>query len=71
MNGEQSFKTYTSVENDTWDLIAFKLFGDCKYTYNILKMNTDFTKVVFFPAGVILKIPDINESGGDVPPWVK
>lgn len=71
MNVEQSFKTYKTLENDTWDLIAFKLFGDSKYTYNLLKINPDLTKVVFFPAGVLLKVPDIKESKGDVPPWVK
>lgn len=71
MSIEQSFKTYRTIENDTWDLVAFKLFGDSKYTYHLFKINPDFTKVVFFPAGVILKIPDIKESEGDVPPWVK
>lgn len=70
MNVEQSFKTYKTQENDTWDLIAFKIFGDTKYTLELLKINSDLTKTVFFPAGVLLKIPDIKESKGDVPPWV-
>lgn len=71
MTGEQSFKTYRSVENDTWDLIAFKLFGDSKYTSQIIKINPDLAKIVLFPASILVKVPDIQELEGDVPPWVK
>lgn len=70
MSVEQSFKTYKTLENDTWDLIAFRLFGNAKYTSYLLKSNPDLTKAVLFPAGVLLKIPDIVETEGDVPPWI-
>lgn len=71
MSEEQSFKTYKTQENDTWDLIAFKIFGDAKYTSHLLKVNSALTKVVFFPGGVLLKLPEVKEIEGDVPPWVK
>lgn len=71
MSVEQSFKTYKTQENDTWDLIAFKIFGDTKYTSHLLKVNPSLTKAVFFPAGVLLKLPEVKGSEGDVPPWVK
>lgn len=71
MNAEQSFKTYQTIENDTWDLIAFKIFGDGKYTSYLLKANPELNKIVIFPAGVLLKVPDITQNNvGDMPPWI-
>lgn len=68
---EQTFKTYKTTENDTWDLIAFKIFGDEKYTSHLLKANSELSRVVFFPAGTILIVPEITEDNiGGLPEWI-
>ena len=68
---EQIFKTYITVENDTWDLITFKIFGDEKYTSHLLKANPEFSRVVFFPADTVLIVPEIAEDNiGGLPEWI-
>lgn len=71
IKSEQLFKTYITTENDTWDLIAFKIFGDGKYTSYLLKANPEFSRVVFFPAEIILIVPEITEDNiGGLPEWI-
>lgn len=71
IKSEQLFKTYLTVENDTWDLIAFKIFGDEKYTSHLLKENSELSRVVFFPAGTILIVPEITKDNiGGLPEWI-
>ncbi len=68
---EQASNVYITKTNDTWDLIAFKVLGDEKYTSHLLESNPQFSKIVFFPAGVALIIPEIEKSKTGVePPWI-
>ncbi len=68
---EQASNVYITETNDTWDLIAFKILGDEKYTSHLLECNSQFSKIVFFPAGVALIIPKIEKSKTGVePPWI-
>ena len=32
-------KTYTTISGDTWDIVAYKVFGDEGYTDKIIKAN--------------------------------
>lgn len=68
MKGDYNSK-YITQQNDTWDLISFKLFGDEKYTSHLLQSNTELTKIVIFQAGVIINVPVITQQD-EVPPWV-
>lgn len=71
IKSEQLIKTYLTVENDTWDLIAFKIFGDEKYTSHLLKVNPELSRVVFFPANIALIVPEIPEDNiGGLPEWI-
>lgn len=67
---EQNINVYKTQDNDTWDLIAFKVLGDESYSSHLLKANPDLTKIVFFPAGIMIKIPEIKENEKGVPAWV-
>ena len=68
---EQVSNVYITEQNDTWDLIAFKVLGDEKYTSHLLSSNRELSKVVFFPAGVALIIPEIEKNKTGVePPWI-
>ena len=70
---EQVFKNvYITEQNDTWDLIAFKIFGDEKYTSQLLLNNPELSKIVFFPAGISLIIPQIEKNNTGVElPWIR
>lgn len=64
-------KTYTTVQGDMWDSIAFSQLGDVKYTDVLQAANTTYRKVYVFTSGVVLNIPDVNTTitTNDLPPW--
>ena len=65
---------YRTISGDTWDGIAFKVFGDEGYTDRIMKINPDLLETAIFPAGVLLEIPEADADAGVsdlLPPWKK
>ena len=66
-------KTYTTVQGDMWDKIAFYQLGDAKYTDVLMRENPKHRNVYVFSSGIVLTIPDIEETvtGDDLPPWKK
>ena len=34
--------TYTTIQGDTWDLIAYKLYGEEKYMKNLIEANEEY-----------------------------
>ncbi|QNM15519.1 tail protein X [Fusobacterium hominis] len=70
---EHNFNTYTTVPGDTWDLVAFKIFGDERFTGQLLKSNPSLTKLVILPPGLIIKLPKLNNTDENMevsPPWL-
>jgi phage tail protein X len=69
--------TYTTALGDTWDNIAFNLYGSEKYAEQLMAANqrADLLEIIVFDAGTVLTLPDIDvsaESDTDVdslPPW--
>lgn len=62
--------TYTTVQGDTWDMIAFKVWGDEKKVAQLLTANPSLQGVFIFEAGVALVVPDIVQVKKEpVPPW--
>ena len=56
-------KTYRTVQGDTWDLIALKMYpkiGGEKLMDVLIEYNEKYIDTVIFPANVILNIPDVN-----------
>lgn len=56
-------KTYRTVQGDTWDLIALKMYpkiGGEKLMDVLLEHNPEHIKTVIFSANVILKVPDVD-----------
>ena len=66
-------KTYRTVQGDTWDLIALKMYpkvGGEKLMDVLLKYNPEHIKAVIFSANVILNIPDVDiPMISSLPPW--
>lgn len=65
-------KTYTTVQGDMWDSIAFHQLGSCESTDALMNANLKYMDVFIFPSGVVLTIPDVeNKVENNLPPWKK
>ena len=54
--------TYTTKQGDTWDLIAFRVYGDVKYTGWLMQNIFPHLDIFVFDAGVVLQTPELPES---------
>lgn len=64
-------QVYRTIAGDTWDLIAFKLFGKENLMSELINANIDLAKVVIFPANIKLIIPKITEEDKEgKAPWL-
>ena len=62
--------TYTTIQGDTWDLIAYKLYGEEKYMRYLIEANWKYIDVFRFSSGTVLNVPDLpEEKDEDVPFW--
>ena len=62
--------TYTTVHGDTWDKIAYDLYGDEAYMRYLIEANWEFLDLLVFPAGIVLNLPEIpDEPDEDWPEW--
>jgi phage tail protein X len=64
--------SYTTIQGDTWDGIAFVVCGDEMQMHWLIEANPQHREIVIFPAGVVLEIPDLGETttSSPAPPWV-
>ena len=60
--GGSKMKTYTTVQGDCWDQIAFKLYGSEKYMKLLAEANLPLLDYLVFPSGTVLNVPDIPED---------
>ena len=62
--------TYTTNTGDTWDLIAYKVWGQETLMHELMAVNPAWRNQVTFPAGVELSIPEITlPVKEEPPPW--
>ena len=66
-------KTYTTVQGDMWDSIAYKALGSVTLTDKLMMANRQYLHLYTFPAGGVLDVPEIKpESVSEgLPPWKK
>lgn len=63
-------KTYTTVQGDTWDLIAYRFYGAEKNMRYLYEANWPYADVLVFSSGTVLTIPDLpEETDEDAPFW--
>lgn len=63
-------KEYVTVQGDTWDLIAFKVYGSEKHMTKLIEANPEHRETVIFSANVKLNVPEIETPVPDeLPPW--
>lgn len=63
--------TYTTVQGDMWDSIAYSQLGDVSFTDQLMNANLQYIDHYIFPAGIELVLPDIETEtiNDDLPPW--
>lgn len=63
-------RTYTTVNGDTWEGIAYKVYGDSYRMSELLAANPLYTGTFIFPAGIVLKVPiDAANRTPSILPW--
>jgi phage tail protein X len=63
-------REYVTVQGDTWDLIAFRVYGSEKYMTTLIEANPEHRETVFFSAGIRLTVPEISSPLPlSLPPW--
>ena len=64
---------YETRQGDTFDKLAFDIYGKEQLFHLITCENPDYNEVVIFEAGITLIIPDLPESAMHAnipkPPW--
>ncbi|TVX93050.1 tail protein X [Paenibacillus agilis] len=61
---------YTTVQGDTWDIIAYKQYGNESLFPLLINANPQHATKVRFDAGVTLFVPAAPEEiSEDLPPW--
>ena len=62
--------TYTTVQGDMWDMIAYRQLGSEMYMGDLIEANKKYREIVVFPAGIPLTIPDVVAPvSTSLPPW--
>ena len=57
--------TYTTVQGDTWDLIAFRVYGSEKYMKLLAESNMPLVDYLILPSGTEINVPEIPENYDD------
>lgn len=64
-------RTYRTKSGDTWDKIAYEQLGSEYLLPFLLNENQEFRNYVEFPAGIELKIPDLEFTLEEMPEWLE
>lgn len=64
-------KTYTTMQGDAWDAIAYRLWGEERLFMLLMAANPEYLDTVIFPAGVMLTVParPAQPQTLELPPW--
>lgn len=61
---------YQTVQGDTWDIIAKKVYGNEKHADYLMANNFKELDTFIFSEGTILSTPELpEEKDGNLPPW--
>lgn len=62
--------TYTTRQGDTWDSIAYAVYGDEAYMQAMIRLNLAHVDTLIFDGGVELVMPDrVAYAPPGLPPW--
>lgn len=61
---------YRTIQGDTWDMIAKKVYGAERHLDYLMASNFDLLDYFIFPAGIVVKVPELPaEISEDLPSW--
>ena len=62
--------TYTTRQGDTWDMIAWLVYGYEGYAQTMMRLNPAYIDTLIFDGGVELELPpQVAEMPENLPPW--
>ena len=66
-------KTYRTVQGDTFDSVAYRLWGEPRLAHLLMRANPSFMEVVIFSGGVELAVPEYTPQPvqTELPPWMQ
>lgn len=62
-------RNYTTIQGDTWDMIAKKVYDDESYTSLLMEANPQLLDYFVFPDGIVITVPEKPEETDDMPEW--
>lgn len=65
---------YTTIQGDTWDGIAFRLWKNEKLFNLLVRENEQYAGIAVFPAGIRISVPDVETQrtiAKNLPPWME
>lgn len=66
-------KTYTTIQGDMWDQIAYRELGSESYMTELMALNYEYRMITVFPSGIVLTLPEITQTEQtkelNLPPW--
>ena len=60
---------YTTIQGDTWDVIAKKVYDDEAYTFLLMEANPKLLDYFVFPEGIVVTVPEKPKETGYLPEW--
>ena len=63
---------HVTVQDERWDLIAWRYYGDATLYGPIIQANPSLPIVGAFDAGVLVQVPILlspSSASNDLPPW--
>lgn len=67
--------TIKTVQGDTWDTIAKRVYGDERKAQELMEERANITLLDYqvFPGGITVATPELpeEEAGNDLPAWRK
>lgn len=68
-------KTITTVQGDTWDTIAFRVYGNVLRTQDLMEARENIRLLDYqvFPAGIVVATPEVEAQAAtdNLPEWRK
>ena len=66
--------SYTTVNGQTWDQIAYEVYGNEYYCGKLMDANRDKLEYFVFPDGIVLNLPSqdsmiLTDVPSDYPLW--
>ncbi|MCM0759612.1 tail protein X [Sporomusa sphaeroides DSM 2875] len=63
-------RKYVTALGDTWDIIAYKMYGNERRMSALIEANPQHRETVVFSADVAINVPDVSAAVSTVlPPW--